>query len=96
MYAGQVAEEASVDSLFANPRHPYSLALLRSMPRADSRALGKLSAIDGQPPNMADAQLPPGCRFCPRCEFKLERCIAEMPPLRPRAAGGQFRCFVEV
>ena len=96
MYAGQVAEEASVDSLFANPRHPYSLALLRSMPSAESRAQGRLPAIEGQPPNMADAKLPPGCRFCPRCSFKIERCVAEMPELRPRVDGGQFRCFVEV
>lgn len=68
MYAGYVVEQASTSALFARPRHPYTLALLKALPElAAARADGKLVPIHGQPPDLAT--LPPGCPFAPRCEF---------------------------
>jgi oligopeptide/dipeptide ABC transporter ATP-binding protein len=68
MYAGHVVEQAGTPALFARPRHPYTVALLRALPElAAQRADGKLVPIRGQPPDLAS--LPPGCPFAPRCEF---------------------------
>src|SRR4029453_9743823 len=69
MYAGMVVEEASVESLFANPRHPYTQGLIRSIPRIDTAALHKvrLEQIPGTVPKLIDPA--PGCRFPPRCKF---------------------------
>jgi oligopeptide/dipeptide ABC transporter ATP-binding protein len=68
MYAGYVVEQASTAALFARPRHPYTVALLRALPElAAERADGRLIPIRGQPPDLAT--LPPGCPFAPRCEF---------------------------
>lgn len=98
MYGGQVVEEAPVEQLFARPRHPYTLGLLKSIPRWDERSTSSqpsaLPAIVGQPPNMAHP--PGGCPFHPRCPYKLERCEREMPPLTPRPDEGRFACFVNV
>jgi len=71
MYAGEIVEEAPVDELFAKSRHPYTLGLLRSIPRAD-RPLQKTPTLPGAPPDMA--RLPAGCRFKPRCVFADARC----------------------
>lgn len=71
MYAGEIVEEAPVDELFANSKHPYTLGLLRSIPRAD-RPLQKTPTLPGSPPDMS--RLPAGCRFKPRCVFADTRC----------------------
>lgn len=79
MYAGKVIERGTARVIYHNPRHPYTLGLLRSVPRLDQPRKAKLDPIEGQPPNLAD--LPPGCSFKPRCRFAIERCAAEIPPL---------------
>ena len=76
MYAGQIMELAPTAEIFNHPRHPYSLGLLRSIPRIDADAQ-RLEPIPGQPPNLSD--LPPGCPFSPRCRFASSECgVAEI------------------
>jgi oligopeptide/dipeptide ABC transporter ATP-binding protein len=95
MYAGQVVEEASVDELFARPRHPYTTGLLASLPVLGDLSGQELVAIPGLPP--APTQLPTGCAFHPRCSFRHdERCATEPPPLREIAPGHHVRSFYEV
>jgi oligopeptide transport system ATP-binding protein len=79
MYGGRIVELGSVRSILKAPRHPYTYALLRSMPRIDERADRPLVAITGQPPN--PRRLPPGCAFHPRCERASARCRSERPAL---------------
>jgi len=89
MYGGRIVETGPVDALFARPRHPYTTALLESLPRLDTRG-GRLDPIPGQPP--LPGALPAGCSFHPRCRLAAgrPRCAAEEPPLRPvSAAAGQ-------
>ena len=78
MYAGRIIERASAAELYANPRHPYTLGLLRSVPRLDEPRRARLEPIDGQPPDLS--RLPPGCAFAPRCAYRVERCT-HVPPL---------------
>jgi oligopeptide/dipeptide ABC transporter ATP-binding protein len=78
MYAGRIIERARAEALYANPRHPYTLGLLRSVPRLDEPRRARLAPIEGQPPDLT--RLPPGCAFAPRCAFRVERCV-EVPPL---------------
>ena len=80
MYAGRVVERAAVNDLFASPRHPYTLGLLRSLPRLDRDHSQRLEAIAGQPPDMT--RVPAGCSFRPRCPVGVPRCESESPPLR--------------
>jgi oligopeptide/dipeptide ABC transporter ATP-binding protein len=80
MYAGRIIERASAAELYANPRHPYTLGLLRSVPRLDEPIRAKLDPIEGQPPDLT--RLPEGCAFAPRCAWRVARC-AEAPPLAP-------------
>jgi len=93
MYAGKVVEEAPVEELFARPRHPYTQGLIRSIPRVD-RAGAKtgLEAIPGTVPSLAD--LPPGCRFAPRCRFAMPVCTRDTPPLREVAPGHKVACVL--
>jgi oligopeptide/dipeptide ABC transporter ATP-binding protein len=90
MYAGEIVEEASVDELFDDPRHPSTWALLRSLPSIDDVDT-RLPAIAGFPPDMADK--PPGCRFAARCPFVEEVCT-DHPPLTEIAEGRKSRCWV--
>ncbi len=80
MYAGKMIEQGTAREVYANPRHPYTLGLLRSVPRLDEPRKSKLKPIDGQPPDLT--QLPAGCSFAPRCAFKIDRCTREIPPLK--------------
>jgi oligopeptide/dipeptide ABC transporter ATP-binding protein len=79
MYAGRIIERARAGELYANPRHPYTLGLLRSVPRLDEPRRARLDPIDGQPPDLC--RLPPGCAFAPRCTYRVERCTEAAPPL---------------
>jgi oligopeptide/dipeptide ABC transporter ATP-binding protein len=79
MYAGRIVERSSARELYANPRHPYTLGLLKSVPRLDVPRRQRLDPIEGQPPDLT--RLPPGCAFGPRCAFRVERCALEVPPL---------------
>ncbi|HWK86002.1 MAG TPA: ABC transporter ATP-binding protein [Xanthobacteraceae bacterium] len=89
MYAGQLVEEGEADDVFHRPRHPYTMGLLRSVPRLDRPRGAKLETIEGLPPNLA--HLPSGCRFAPRCPFKIDICDT-LPPLSPDDLGGVTRC----
>ncbi len=80
MYAGKVVEEAPTDELFANPRHPYTLGLLASVPRLDEKRHSELKTIEGAPPDLLNP--PTGCPFMPRCFFARSICRT-MPPLDP-------------
>jgi oligopeptide transport system ATP-binding protein len=79
MYAGRIVETASAKELYANPRHPYTLGLLRSVPRLDEMRKDKLEPIEGVPPDLVN--LPKGCPFYPRCRFHVDKCLEESPPL---------------
>jgi oligopeptide transport system ATP-binding protein len=94
MYAGYVVEEAAVKELYANPRHPYTLGLLHSIPRLDEVRKEKLQPIEGLPPDLLD--LPVGCPFEPRCAYSVEKCHAEMPTLAPVSPGHRIACWVDV
>jgi peptide/nickel transport system ATP-binding protein len=89
MYAARIVEQGPAEAVFHRPRHPYSMGLLRSVPRLDRPRGSKLATIEGLVPNLADA--PPGCRFAPRCPFRIEICAQE-PPLSPTDTGGVSRC----
>ena len=86
MYAGRIIERGTARELYANPRHPYTLGLLRSVPRLDEPRRARLAPIEGQPPDLS--RLPDGCAFVPRCAFRVERCLTERPPLRDIGEGG--------
>jgi oligopeptide transport system ATP-binding protein len=79
MYAGHVVETAPTDELFANPRHPYTVGLLNSIPRLDATRKEKLDPIRGLPPDLID--LPDMCPFLPRCDYAREKCEQQNPPL---------------
>jgi oligopeptide transport system ATP-binding protein len=94
MYAGKIVEEATTESLFAQPRHPYTLGLLNSIPRPDMPRGSRLQGIAGQPPNMTDP--PSGCAFHPRCPYRQEVCVTTDPPAVPRPEGGSHRCLFDI
>lgn len=77
MYAGKIVESAGIRELFNNPRHPYTIGLVNSVPRVD-RKVERLASIEGQPPVLLN--LPPGCPFAPRCSRVVDRCRLEEPP----------------
>jgi oligopeptide transport system ATP-binding protein len=94
MYAGLIVEEALVDDLYEHPRHPYTLALLAALPRADRRRDRRLKSIPGAPPNLLVE--PHGCPFAPRCEFAIEHCRAEMPELEAVAPRHTIACWIDI
>jgi oligopeptide transport system ATP-binding protein len=79
MYAGKIIETGSSREIYHNPRHPYTLGLLNSVPRLDEVEKVKLNPIEGLPPDLID--LPAGCSFAPRCKFAYEKCLQESPVL---------------
>ena len=79
MYAGRIVERGTAREIYAHPRHPYTLGLLRSVPRLDEPRKARLDPISGQPPDLT--RLPPGCAFAPRCSFVAERCRIDRPEL---------------
>jgi oligopeptide/dipeptide ABC transporter ATP-binding protein len=81
MYAGRIVERGTAREIYANPRHPYTRGLLRSVPRLDEPRRAKLQPIPGQPPDLS--RLPAGCSFAPRCPHTEERCRIEAPSLAP-------------
>jgi oligopeptide transport system ATP-binding protein len=94
MYAGRFVEEATARELFAHPRHPYTLGLLHSIPRLDHPATERLVPIEGQPPD--PIHLPSGCRFHPRCPYRLEQCQHEYPPSVTSPGGSRYSCVVDI
>jgi oligopeptide/dipeptide ABC transporter ATP-binding protein len=92
MYAGRIIERGTAREIYANPRHPYTLGLLRSVPRLDEPRRARLAPIEGQPPDLS--RLPVGCAFTPRCAFRVERCEREAPALmRVGAPGHVSACW---
>ena len=92
MYAGRIVESGTAAALYHNPRHPYTIALLRSVPRLDRPRQARLDPIEGQPPDLT--QLDRGCSFRPRCRFAIAMCAEQRPPLAPAGAPGQLSaCF---
>jgi peptide/nickel transport system ATP-binding protein len=92
MYAGRIVEEGPIEPLFEDPRHPYTLGLLRSMPRLDEPGPAELRTIPGQPPNLQ--ALPPGCAFRDRCPYGFERCLVK-PELLEFGQGRAKACHLE-
>jgi oligopeptide/dipeptide ABC transporter ATP-binding protein len=92
MYAGKIVERGTAREIYANPRHPYTLGLLRSVPRLDEPRRAKLQPIPGQPPDLS--RLPAGCSFAPRCAYAIDRCRVEEPGLDPVAADHLSACWL--
>jgi peptide/nickel transport system ATP-binding protein len=94
MYAGKVVEEAPVEALFGDPRHPYTQGLIRSIPRID-RAVSRqarLESIQGTVPSLLNP--PPGCRFAARCKYAMDICTQGIPPLKEVAPGHRVACVL--
>ena len=91
MYAGTFVETGTADQVFAQPRHPYTLGLLESVPRLDVGRQLALQPIPGQPRNMLNR--PTACPFAPRCRFRLEVCTQELPALTPHGHDHKAACF---
>jgi len=91
MYAGTIVEHGPVAAIFGKPRHPYTIGLLRSMPRFDAAREHRLTAIEGMPPDLA--RLPRGCAFAPRCSRVVERCRAARPALDAPGQSHRVACW---
>jgi oligopeptide transport system ATP-binding protein len=95
MYAGRVVEEGPTDEIFAHPRMPYTIGLLRSIPRLDEGADRRLTPIRGLPPDLIN--LPEICPFSPRCDYYVPgTCDAQTPPLRTVAPDHQAACLFDI
>jgi oligopeptide/dipeptide ABC transporter ATP-binding protein len=91
MYAGRIIERGNAIEIYHNPKHPYTLGLLRSVPRLDQPRGERLIPINGQPPDLT--RLDDGCAFRPRCSFATERCAKEKPPLEDLGGGHLSACW---
>ena len=91
MYAARIIEQGSADDVFLQPAHPYAIGLMRSVPRLDLPRGIKLETIEGLPPDLRSP--PPGCRFAPRCPYRIEACVQQDPPLTPVAPGHASACI---
>jgi oligopeptide transport system ATP-binding protein len=90
MYAGKIVETASTAELFNTPKHPYTVALMNSVPRLEKK-YDRLYSIEGQPPSLMN--LPPGCRFCPRCSVAMDICREKEPPETELGNGASVCCW---
>jgi oligopeptide/dipeptide ABC transporter ATP-binding protein len=96
MYGGLIIEEAPVKELYSNPRHPYTIGLIGSLPRVDETEHKRLDSIEGLPPVLYE--LPASCPFAPRCKWAVERCWNENPCLRPLTSDAEHHiaCWLDV
>ena len=92
MHLGRIVELADTETLFTNPKHPYTQALLASAPKPDPAAKRDRPPLEGEPPSPID--LPPGCRFYSRCPKRIDDCLREDPPLREVGPGHQAACIL--
>ena len=92
MYAGQIVEQGTVEQIFENPQHPYTWSLLRSMPRVDAVRHERLRSIEGIAPDLL--RPPAGCRFHPRCPFRIEKCYTDEPVLEEHGPDNLAACWV--
>jgi len=94
MYAGRIVESGTTKDIFGNPRHPYTIGLLKCIPRLDEEEGHKLVPINGLPPNLIN--MPPTCAFLPRCAWKIDRCYQEpWPELTPVNGNHFIRCYAD-
>ncbi len=94
MYAGRIVESGTTKDIFANPRHPYTIGLLKCIPRLDEEEGTKLIPIEGLPPNLIN--MPPTCAFLPRCSYRLDKCAKEpWPQLTPVNGNHFIRCYAD-
>ncbi len=91
MYAGKVIERGEAREIYANPRHPYTVGLLRSVPRLDLPRQARLDPIEGQPPDLIN--LPQGCSFRERCRWAIDKCAIDTPELVEIGGGHLSACF---
>src|ERR1700722_1140018 len=92
MYAGRIVESGTAADIYHRPRHPYTMALLRSVPRLDRPRQASLDPVEGQPPDLT--RLDAGCAFRPRCRFAVDSCAGARPPLQPAGGPGHLAaCF---
>ena len=94
MYAGKMVEQGPVDDIFYNPSHPYTVGLLRSMPRVDAESHERLIPIEGTPVDMLNP--PEGCPFAPRCEHTMKICLKKMPPYVEIGKDHRSACWLRV
>jgi oligopeptide transport system ATP-binding protein len=94
MYAGKIVEKGRAHDIYDNPRHPYTIGLMASVPQLDQDVKQKLVPIQGQPPNLAF--VPEGCSFHPRCSYAIEHCQKEMPQLISVGENHEKACWVDV
>ena len=94
MYAGKMVEQGPVDDIFYNPGHPYTMGLLRSMPRVDAESYERLIPIEGTPVDMLNP--PEGCPFAPRCEHAMKICLQKMPPYVELGDNHRAACWLRV
>jgi oligopeptide transport system ATP-binding protein len=94
MYAGSIVEEAPRREIFYNPRHPYTIGLLKSVPRLDRPRVERLEQIEGSPPDLS--HIPRGCPFHPRCPFATDYCREVTPELRPVGDGHRVACHYDI
>jgi peptide/nickel transport system ATP-binding protein len=95
MYAGRIVENAPTRTLFRAMSHPYTEALMRSIPKLAAPSHSRLMAIGGRPPDIVNP--PSGCKFSPRCPYAQPRCTTEEPPLQASGEPGHaFRCWYPV
>jgi oligopeptide transport system ATP-binding protein len=95
MYSGYMVEYAPVDDLFEDPRHPYTLGLLNSLPDVEKGAASELNAVRGTPPDLTN--LPPGCPFAPRCDYVIDKCRAQNPTLMLMGKANHLAaCWVDI
>ena len=92
MYAGKIIERGTAREIYTNPRHPYTIGLLNSVPRLDQPRKEQLDPIEGSPPDLIG--LPEGCSFRPRCRYAIDRCAVEYPPLVEVSEGHTAACWV--
>ncbi|MFP3998599.1 MAG: ABC transporter ATP-binding protein [Desulfobacterales bacterium] len=94
MYAGKIIEKGTARDIYENPRHPYTLGLMASVPKIDQDVKTKLMPIEGQPPDLAN--LPDGCAFYPRCRYAVEKCRLQIPPLESVGGEHEKACWIDV
>ena len=91
MYAGRIIESGTSEQVYGKPSHPYTIGLLKSVPRLDEERKAKLDPIEGLPPLLVD--LPVACNFAPRCKYVIDRCLQEAPQLEQVDEGHMAACF---
>lgn len=94
MYAGNIIEQAEVEEVYANPRHPYAMGLLASIPRLDAVRKSKLTPIEGLPPDLIE--MPEMCPFSPRCHYVQDICKTKRPVLRSVGPDHQIACWLDI